>query len=157
MVQDNKPNMRKETLSEVAASVPTTRYNARPSYQRPSYSSQRASKLGCGILAVATAGVLVAAGVGLYEAVNPTKDVTATVTDKVVKNDGNSSTYLIFTDKGVFENSDSLVNGKWDSSDVYSQIKKGHTYVFHVRGIRNHVLSWYPNILNVKDVKDLNK
>jgi hypothetical protein len=153
MVQDNKPNMRKETLSQVAASVPTRPRNYRVEYQR----QQQRANLGCGFAVVVALGLVSVGIYGAYEAVNPTKDVTATVTDKVVKNDGNSSTYLIFTDKGVFENSDSLVNGKWDSSDVYSQIKKGHTYVFHVRGIRNHVLSWYPNILNVKDVKDLNK
>lgn len=150
MVQDNKPNMRKETPAQIAASIPTTRYNARPSYPRRSH---RSTQLGCGIVALSAVAVLSAGVYGAYEALNPTKDVTATVTDKVVKNDGNSSTYLIFTDKGVFENSDSLVNGKWDSSDVYSEIKKGKTYVFHVRGIRNHFLSWYPNILSVHVVK----
>jgi hypothetical protein len=101
-------------------------------------------------------GVLGLGGVGvfsLYEAVNPTKDVTVTVTDKVVKNDSKSSTYLIFTDKGVYQDSDSMVNGKWNSSDLYNELKVGKTYTLHVRGIRNHVLSWYPNILTVKPVK----
>lgn len=123
----------------------------------PQYRSYKSSKLGCGILAVAVLGLGTAGIVGAYQALNPTNDVTATVTDKVVKNDGKSSTYLIFTDKGVYENTDSLVNGKWDSSDVYSEIKIGKTYTFHVRGIRNHFMSWYPNILNVKDAKDLKK
>src|SRR5690242_10075888 len=151
MVQDSKPNMRKESLSEIARSVPTTRYNARPS--RPSYSSHRSSNIGCGILAVAVLGLAGAGIYGLYEAVNPTKDVTVTVTDKVVKNSKNDSTYLIFTDKGVFEDSDTLINGKWNSSDFYNELKVGKTYTLHVRGIRNHVLSWYPNILTVKPVK----
>lgn len=151
MVQDNKPNMRKETLSEVARSVPTTRYNTVRS--RPSYSSHRSSQLGCGILAVAVLGLGSVGVYGLYEALNPTKDVTVTVTDKVVKNSKNDSTYLIFTNKGVFEDSDSLVNGKWNSSDLYNELKVGKSYTLHVRGIRNHVLSWYPNILTVKPVK----
>lgn len=153
MVQDNKPNMRKETLSEVVRSVPTPPRNYREEYRR----SQQRANLGCGFAVVVALGLVSVGIYGAYEAVNPTKDVTAKVTDKVVKNDGNSSTYLIFTDKGVFENSDSLVNGKWNSSDVYSEIKIGKTYTFHVRGIRNHFLSWYPNILNVKDMSDLNK
>lgn len=117
------------------------------------YRSYKSSKLGCGILAVAVLGLASVGVYGTYQVLNPTKDVTAMVTDKVVKNSQNDSTYLIFTDKGVFENSDSLVNGKWNSSDVYNDIKVGKTYIFHVRGIRNHVLSWYPNILNVKPVK----
>ena len=149
MVQDSAP--RKETLSEIAKSVPTTRYNTRSSY--PQRRSNGAGKVGCGILAVAVVGVLGAGVYGLYEAVNPTKDVTVTVTDKVVKNSKNDSTYLIFTDKGVYEDSDSMINGKWNSSDLYNELKVGKTYTLHVRGIRNHVLSWYPNILTVKPVK----
>jgi len=148
MVQDSKPSMRKESLSDIARSVPTTRYNSRPQYR-----SHKSRNIGSGILLAGALGLVTFGGVGLYEALHPTKDVTATVTDKLVKNDNNSSTYLIFTDKGVFEDSDSMVNGKWNSSDMYSQIKKGQTYTFHVRGIRNHVLSWYPNILTVKPVK----
>ena len=148
MVQDSTP--RKESLSDIARSVPTTRYNARPSR---SYSSHSASKLGCGILAVAVLGLGTVGIYSLYEAVNPTKDVTATVTDKVVKNSKNDSTYLIFTNKGVFEDSDTMINGKWNSSDIYNELKVGKTYTLHVRGIRNHVLPWYPNILTVKPVK----
>lgn len=148
MVQDNKPNMRKETLSEVAASIPTTRYNTRSSYQ-----SHRSSNIGCGLLAAGIIGLVGFGIYGAYEAVNPTSDVTVTVTDKVVKNDNKSSKYLVFTDKGVYEDSDSVVNGKWNSSDIYSELKVGQKYTLHVRGIRNHVLSWYPNILTVKPVK----
>ncbi|HEY6019861.1 MAG TPA: hypothetical protein VIY48_08125, partial [Candidatus Paceibacterota bacterium] len=119
MVQDSTPH--KESLSEVAASVPTTRYNAR----RAAEHSRKASNIGCGIAIVGLAAFGSLGIYGTYQALNPTNDVTATVTDKVVKNDGKSSTYLIFTDKGVYENTDSLVNGKWDSSDVYSGIKIG--------------------------------
>lgn len=150
MVQDNKPNMRKETLSEVARSVPTTRYNTVRS--RPSYSSHRSSNIGCGILAVATLGLASMGVYGLYEATHPTHTVTATVTDKV-RTGGDNSKYLIFTDKGVFENTDSLVNGKWNSSDLYGQTKIGKTYTFTVRGLRVHFLSWYPNIVDEKPVK----
>lgn len=151
MVQDSTPH--KESLSEVAASVPTTRYNARRAAER----SRKAANIGCGITIVGLAALGSLGIYGTYQALNPTNDVTVMVTDKVVKNDGKSSTYLIFTDKGVYENTDSLVNGKWNSSDVYSQIKVGKTYTLHVRGIRNHFMSWYPNILNVKDAKDLKK
>ena len=148
MVQDNKPDMRKESLSDVARSVPTTRYNSRPVYREP-----RGMQIGCGILAVSAAVTIGLGSYGLYQVTHPSKDVTVTVTDKVVKNDGNSSTYLIFTDKGVYEDSDSMLNGKWNSSDIYNQLKKGKTYRLHVRGIRNHFLSWYPNILSVYAVK----
>lgn len=143
----DRVNTRK-SLSELARETP-----ARPTYNRRQYSSHSASQLGCGILAVAVLGLGSVGVYGLYEALNPTKDVTVTVTDKVVKNSKNDSTYLIFTNKGVFEDSDSLVNGKWNSSDLYNELKVGKSYTLHVRGIRNHVLSWYPNILTVKPVK----
>jgi len=72
--------------------------------------------------------------------------IVATVNDKAVKNDNNSSTYMIYTSEGVFTNEDSLVKGKWDSSDVYNALKEGCTYQFNVHGWRNHFFSMYENI-----------
>lgn len=45
MVQDSKPNTRKETLSDIARSVPTTRYNARPPYR-----SHQSRNVGAGLV-----------------------------------------------------------------------------------------------------------
>lgn len=81
------------------------------------------------------------------------REVTATVEDKerVCSGSGDSQSckYLIFTDQGTFENTDSLLTGKFDSSDVYGRIKEGRTYTFKVAGYRQGFLSMYPNIIEV--------
>lgn len=84
--------------------------------------------------------------------------VTFTVTDKerIVNNtsEGTRSKYLVFTDKGTFENTDSLFYWKWNSSDLYGRIRKGETYKAHVYGFRVGFLSWYKNIVSVSPVLD---
>lgn len=79
--------------------------------------------------------------------------VTITVTDKerVMQGSGEdaSSKYLVFTDTEVFENTDCLVLGKFNSSDVYGQFKVGETYQVLVYGWRVPFLSWYRNIVRV--------
>ena len=81
---------------------------------------------------------------------------TATVTDKsrAIEGDG----YLIFTtlDNGqikVFENDDSFLKGKFNSSDVYAQIEIGKTYIFKVYGYRIPLLSWYENITRFHEIR----
>lgn len=83
------------------------------------------------------------------------REVTVTVTDKAVKNSGDTGKYLVFTEDvndniEVFEITDSLFAGRWDSSDVYAAIKVGKTYKFTIGGSRNRILSWYPNIYDYK-------
>lgn len=83
----------------------------------------------------------------------------ATVTDKNVKNNNNEGKYLIYcqdTDGNikVYEITDSLLYGRFNSSDVYAQISIGKTYEFTVGGSRNGFMSWYPNIYEYKEVKE---
>lgn len=58
------------------------------------------------------------------------------------------SKYLIFTDKETFENTDSFLAMKFNSSDLYGSIREGATCDFTVTGWRVPVLSWYRNILS---------
>ncbi len=83
------------------------------------------------------------------------KDITITVTDKVVKNGNDSGKYLIFGEDEngtvhTFEITDSSLRFRFNSSDVYAAIKTGSKYEFTVGGSRNHFLSWYPNIYEYK-------
>lgn len=97
-------------------------------------------------------------GVNIYRPFNKAnnlRDVTVTVTDKAVKNDGDSGKYLVFTEDkdgniATFEITDSWIFGRFNSSDVYAAIKVGDTYTFTVGGSRNEFLSWYPNIYEYK-------
>jgi len=74
---------------------------------------------------------------------------SAVVNEKLVKANSSGSTYLIFTDKGVFANEDNIFRGKWNSSDVYAEITVGQTYNFEVVGYRIPFMSRYKNILEV--------
>lgn len=80
-------------------------------------------------------------------------NIVATVKSKESINKDKGHTYLIFTDKGVFENDDCLFRGKFNSSDVYASIEEGKTYKFTVIGWRVPFLSTYKNIIKVKEVK----
>lgn len=58
------------------------------------------------------------------------------------------SKYLIFTDQETFENVDTWLALKFNSSDVYGSITEGATCEFTVTGWRIPFLSWYRNILS---------
>ena len=86
------------------------------------------------------------------------RKVRSTVTDKGIKRINEEDKYMIYTDTGegteVFQISDSLLAGRFDSADVYAKIQVGKTYDFSVRGDRNGFMSWYPNIYEVKEVSE---
>lgn len=71
-----------------------------------------------------------------------------TVTEKERIVGKESSKYLIFTDKEVFENTDSLLAFKYNSSDFYGRIQVGQVCSFKVTGFRIPFLSSYRNILS---------
>lgn len=79
------------------------------------------------------------------------RDVTVTVSDKerVCGREADSCKYLVFTDGGTFENVDTILAWKWNSSDVYGNLKPGREYTFTVQGWRLPFFSTYPNIINV--------
>ncbi|MBL4951062.1 DUF1523 family protein [Neobacillus sp. YIM B02564] len=84
-------------------------------------------------------------------------EYTAKVTDKVVKTSNDNSKYIIFTELEdgkvkVFKNTDSLIRGKFNSSDIYAEIKVGHKYKFKVYGYRVPALSMYENIVSIKEI-----
>ena len=87
-----------------------------------------------------------------------TKDtVTFTVTDKerIVESDSDGNTtskYLIFTDNGTFENTDTVWYFKFQSSDLYGKLKRGQTYEADVYGFRVGWLSMYKNIIDAREV-----
>ena len=78
---------------------------------------------------------------------------TITITEKERVYNDNSSKYLIFGDDvetgetRVFENTDTLVKGKFNSSDFYGNLKVGETYKITVIGYRIPLFSWYENII----------
>ena len=87
------------------------------------------------------------------------REVVGAVTEKTVKRTDDQDKYLIFVEvEGedevqVFEITDNLVEGKLNSSTIYGNIKIGETYTFTIKGSRNEMLSWYPNISKVEKQK----
>lgn len=87
---------------------------------------------------------------------------TVTVQSKEVKNDEDNSKYLVFTidtktgESRVFEITDSLWKGRFNSSDVYNMILPDHTYTFTTGGYRVPFLSWYQNIYEVTEIEKEN-
>ncbi len=87
------------------------------------------------------------------------EDYFATVTEKAVKRVDNTDKYLVFTkllttgEVRVFENTDSAIRGKWNSSDLNAKIQVGKTYRIKTYGWRSLVLPMYENILDVREVQ----
>lgn len=61
-----------------------------------------------------------------------------------------SSKYLVFTDVETFENTDSFLSMKFNSSDIYGSIEKGQTCNATVNGYRIPFMSMYRNIIEVE-------
>ena len=65
-----------------------------------------------------------------------------------------SGYYLIFTDRGVYKNSDSLWYMKFDSSDLYARLDTGQMDGTQINatvdGWRVPFLSMYPNIVEAQ-------
>ena len=85
------------------------------------------------------------------------REEIGTVTDKGTKRSGEEDKYLVYTkDKNgesqVFEVTDNLLAGRFNSSDVYAEIEVGKTYKFTVGGSRNTFMSWYPNIYSFEEI-----
>ena len=79
------------------------------------------------------------------------------VTEKGTKRSGSTEKYLIYCvdDNGesrVFEITDSLFARRFNSSDLYAEVKEGHRYKMLIAGYRVSFFSWYPNIYNVEDM-----
>lgn len=95
------------------------------------------------------------------------EDYLVTVTDKerVVNvshdKDGNTtstSKYLVFTELPdgsvrVFENTDSLLELKFNSSDLQGTLREGRTYKIHTYGWRIPFFSAYENIVKVESAE----
>mgnify|MGYP005664644055 CR=1 FL=1 len=75
-----------------------------------------------------------------------------TVTDK----ERTSEKFLIFTDGLVLECTDSLLEGKMNSSDIYGSMKIGKTYRIRAYGFRFPLFSMYQNILWAVEVDNEN-
>jgi hypothetical protein len=81
---------------------------------------------------------------------------SVTISDKQISTETEESsgkvvsTYLIYTNQGVFRNDDAGWFFKYNSSDVYGMLERGQVYDLKVYGWRIPIFSMYPNIVRVK-------
>lgn len=71
--------------------------------------------------------------------------------DRVVTDE--SSKYLVYGETEVFENTDSILEGKFSSSDIQGHLVIGECYQLEVYGWRVPFLSRYRNIVESAEVE----
>jgi hypothetical protein len=83
------------------------------------------------------------------------RKVTTMINGTEVKRYNNKDKYLIFTDAGTFEDTDTWIRLKFNSSDVYGEAKKltGKQAEIKCYGWRSPFMSWYPNVITLNEVK----
>lgn len=59
--------------------------------------------------------------------------------------------YLVITDKGTFVCENSLINLKFNNSDIFFRLKEDSVYTFKVAGIGKTFITDYQNILEVNN------
>lgn len=113
-----------------------------------------------GFVGVVVIGLVVtiivgAIGFGFYRSwgTHRTETVTVNKSERITSTCGESvcSKYLVYTAQGVYENTDDLLNWKFNSSDLYNQLQEGNAYSCDVVGWRNGLFSWYPNLISCED------
>lgn len=98
-------------------------------------------------VAILIVGLIASAPIYAYG----TRDtVMCSVSEKERVVTSESSKYLIFCEHIVLQNTDSLWYWKWDSSNVYGNLKVGEQYELDVYGLRIPFFSMYQNIIAIK-------
>jgi hypothetical protein len=102
------------------------------------------------ILAIAAiVGFLLIASLILPFLNNQTFTIKVEKVEAVVSSE--TTKYLIYTETEVFENSDCLIRGKFDSSDFYNDLKDLGTFKVSTYGYRIPLLSMYKNIIKIHE------
>lgn len=101
--------------------------------------------------------VLLPIGIYRHARYSSIRQVTFTITtlpDRSIQYNANGykNTYanLVYTDKGTFQNTDSIFPWKQNSSDIYGQLQKGTKYTCEVAGWRIGFLSNYPDLIRCR-------
>lgn len=96
----------------------------------------------------------------LYSSFNDTTyEVTITDKERITQpcNGKAKSKYIVYADSTegeslVFENTDKLIRGKFNSSNIQGMLKVGNAYKLTVIGVRIPFFSYYQNIIEVEEI-----
>lgn len=109
------------------------------------------------VLMVLFFGFMVLCAIGsiifsIYAATNHHQvNFTVEKTERVVYSQDDSR-YMVYADNGVYENVDSLLNGKFNSADLYNQLEEKKKYECDAVGFRIPFLSMFENLISCKQV-----
>lgn len=103
------------------------------------------------IITILILGMLAISSAAIAYLTDDITTITVNEKERIMTGSGEnmSSKYLIFTEQGVYQNTDTIWYWKWNSSDVYNQLKEGQEYEVKVYGFRVPFLSWYKNIVEI--------
>lgn len=76
--------------------------------------------------------------------------IECTIEDKWIKRSGKDDMYLVQCDNEVYQITDLLFKGKFNSSDIYAKLKVGKTYEITTTGYRFKFLSMYKKLTNMR-------
>lgn len=71
---------------------------------------------------------------------------------QIIKKTTTDIRYLVITDKETFVIKNSMINGKFNNSDVFFRLKKGAYYNFIVSGKGKSIIFDYKNILEANQI-----
>lgn len=106
------------------------------------------------MIVIAPLGIMT--GCGATDAMNQRTE-TCTVSGKesvtVRSGDSQENQYRVYTeDCGTLTVQDTIVGFRYNSADLYGQIKEGETYEFEIGGFRQGLFDMFPNILSIQKV-----
>ena len=86
---------------------------------------------------------------GYWYQVSTLEKMHITIEDKQRITTGSKSKYMIFTSSETFEDTDSFFHSKYNSTDIYSDLKIGCSYEVSAYGKRIPFFSTYRNIVEI--------
>ena len=90
---------------------------------------------------------------GCMEYIN-NRTIECEINDKWIKRNDDADIYLISCDNEVYKISDLLFKGKFNSSNIYANLKIGRRYKLSVSGYRLPFFSEYQNINSYELIED---
>jgi len=126
-------------------------------FPRDSRSTRRKGRAKDGRVLIVVAFAVFAAlamifGVWYAYGTDDTRVCTVTDKDRVLNSEGNSQMRVYTEECGVFEVSDTVFRGVFNSADIFNEIQPGSTYEIYHYGWRIPVLSQFPTILEVREM-----
>lgn len=98
--------------------------------------------------------ILIPIGIAIGQYTN-NEEIEITVKDKYIKNGKDNGKYLVVDEEdNIYEITDMLFKGKFNSTDIYNRLEIGKTYKVKISGHRIRFLSMYQNINEIIEEGD---